>query len=138
MKLDDFYEADQKDDKVTKRILSNKLAMDLTNFVADFGLNGSKMQVVTKIPPTESPVKFGFGIILVKMSPDPKQKKALVVCEVGINILKLIEKETVNRIIIRPRLKSTTHLESNFLDRYVEFIQGHLNIFGDHVKVVKK
>lgn len=140
MNLNDFYAAAQLYDKTEQKILSDKLIIDLASFVAGFGLKDVRMQIISKIPGGDSPVKFAFGILLIKMNPDPKQlqKRALLACEFGVNVLKLIEKETVNRIIIRPKLKTLVRLDPNFLDRYVEFIQGHLNIFGKHVKVVKK
>ena len=138
MNLHDFYNAAREENKAEQKTLNDKLVTDLTNFVAGFDLRDVKMQVITKIPQADSPIKFAFGILLVKMDQNPKVKKALLACEFGVNVLKLVEKDTVNRIVIRPRIKHFLALDPNFMDRYVEFIQGHLQIMGTHVKVIKK
>ena len=132
MNIVDFYVAKKDGPSTTDDSLRTTLAGDLAQFVTGFGVTDAKVQVVSKIPAKESPVEFALGILLVKMNPAPNTRP-LLTCELSVNVLR------DTRIFIRPRMNSLMKgLEDVFLDRYVEFVRGHLNLVGKNVKVLKK
>lgn len=130
MKLTDFYAATKEE----REVLSKSLTTTLVEFVKGFGLYDIQISTIFKVIDANSPVQYALGILLTKIS----DKKILMACELGINVFKPTDKQKHQMIIIRPKLKCGFSIQENFLDRYVEFVQGHLNIFGPGVKVLKK